>query len=134
MARSTDEWIGATDDTAIPPRIRLRIFQRAEGRCEVCTRKLMPGDAWQADHIVALVNGGANRESNLRCICDWCHKAKTRADVAEKSRTRRVQAKHAGVKSTSRTPMPFGRQDRRKRKVDGTVVDRVTGELIGRRG
>ena len=63
--RSVEEWIGATPDTAIPPRVRLRVFQRAEGRCEECTRKLMPGDQWQADHVVALVNGGANRESNL---------------------------------------------------------------------
>lgn len=122
MARSTDEWIGATDDTAIPPRVRRRVFDRACGRCEVCTRVLNPGDAWQADHIVALVNGGANRESNLRCICDWCHKAKTRADVAEKARTRRIQARHLGIKKPSR--FPTAKTGKFKQKIDGKVVPR----------
>jgi hypothetical protein len=29
-----------------------------------CGRPLRPGDAWTCDHIVALISGGANRESN----------------------------------------------------------------------
>ena len=81
MSRSTAEWIGKTDDSAIPPRVRLRVFERAGGRCQgECGRILTPADKWQADHVTALINGGANRESNLRCICDWCHKLKKRMD------------------------------------------------------
>ncbi|MEP9376156.1 HNH endonuclease [Aquabacter sp. CN5-332] len=130
-ARSVEEWIGATPDTQIPPRVRLRVFERAAGRCEVCTRKLAPGDAWQADHTIALVNGGENREANLRCVCGWCHKTKTADDVAEKSRARRVRSKHIGIRKPS--TFACSRESRRKKKISGVVVDRLTGEPIGRR-
>ena len=128
--RSVPEWIGASADTAIPPRVRLRIWERAKGRCEVCTRKIGPGDAWQADHTVALVNDGENRESNLRLVCDWCHKAKTAEDVAMKSRDRRIKSRHIGIKKPS--SFAFARSSRFKKRIDGTVVDRKTGEPVGR--
>jgi len=130
MARTTDEWIGASADTQIPPRVRVRVFERAGGCCTVCMRKLGPGDAWQADHTVALINGGENREDNLRLVCNWCHKGKTRSDVAEKSRTARVRSKHLGIKRPSR--FAASRESNIKQKIDGTLVDRRTGEPIGR--
>ena len=123
-ARSTAEWIGANPDAAIPPRVRLRVFERAHGRCQGCTRRIVPGDDWQADHILALINGGQNRESNLQLLCDWCHSAKTKADVAMKAETARVRAKHIGAKAPSRTPMPFGKSSPFKRKLDGSIVRR----------
>lgn len=88
MSRSTEEWIGKTDDQPFPPRVRLRIFERANGHCQECGRKIMAGDRWVADHTIALINGGENRESNGRCICDWCDKhVKTPSDVAIKAKT-----------------------------------------------
>lgn len=98
MARSPALWIGKTDDQAIPPRVRLRVFEAAGGRCQCCGRKLGPGDKWQADHIIALINGGAHSEANLQCLCDWCHKAKTREDVAEKSKSARIRQRQAGIR------------------------------------
>lgn len=122
-ARSVPEWIGATPDTAIPPRVRLRVFERAGRRCEECSRPLLAGDKWQADHVLALINGGENREGNLRCICDWCHKAKTASDVAEKSRTYRRRLKDAGIRETKR-PMPGSRNSPYRKKMNGEVVPR----------
>ena len=52
--RSVPEWIGATDDAAIPPRVRLRVFNRYGGICQLSGRKIMPGNEWDADHIKAL--------------------------------------------------------------------------------
>lgn len=101
MTRSTTLWGSDNHDAKIPPRVRLRVYERAGGRCEVCQRKLGPADRWQADHIVALVNGGAHSEANLRCICDWCHKGKTREDVAEKAKTYAVRSKHVGIRKQS---------------------------------
>ncbi|MFC3706319.1 HNH endonuclease [Devosia honganensis] len=98
MARSPALWIGKTDDQAIPPRVRLRVFERAGGRCQCCGRKLGPGDKWQADHVIALINGGAHSEANLQCLCDWCHKAKTREDVAEKAKSARIRQRQAGIR------------------------------------
>lgn len=114
--RTPSEWIGATADTAIPPRVRLRVFERAGGRCEICGRKLGPADRWQADHIVALINGGENRERNLRVACDWCHKGKTAEDVAEKAAVYRKRAKHVGARI--KRPWHPGW----KRKLNGEVV------------
>lgn len=114
--RTAAEWIGANPDTAIPPRVRLRVFERAAGRCEICGRKLGPGDRWQADHTLALINGGENRESNLRVACDWCHKGKTAEDVAEKAAVYRKRAKHVGAKT--KKPWHPGW----KKKLSGEVV------------
>lgn len=96
MSRTTDEWCGKTDDTAIPARVRLRVFERYGGKCYKSGRKIMAGDKWQLDHIVALINGGEHRENNLAPILDLEHKVKTRNDVATKSKTARIRAKHLG--------------------------------------
>lgn len=113
--RSTDLWIGKTDDSAIPPRVRLRVYERARGHCQNCTREIRPGDGFQADHVIAIINGGRNSEDNLQCLCEWCHKEKTAVDVAEKSKVYQIRAKHLGLKpkGPSRWPKkgsrPFGR-------------------------
>lgn len=96
--RSVPEWIGATDDTPIPARVKLRIFEREGGRCHFSGRKIMPGDAYDFDHIIAIGNGGKNRESNIAPILrDVEHKQKTAADVAEMAKVRRMRAKHLGI-------------------------------------
>lgn len=123
--RSVPEWIGLSPDTAIPPRVRARVFEAADGRCTLCTRKIAAGEGWQADHIVALVNGGENREANLRCVCDWCHRSKTRADVAEKAHVARVRSKHIGAKPKSRRPIPGSKSTPYKRRVNGETVRRA---------
>lgn len=100
MSRELPEWIGATPDAAIPPRVRLRVLLAYGGKCYKSGRKIMPGDKWQIDHIRALINArpgeNLNRESNLAPILDDEHKVKTREDVATKSKTARIRAKHLG--------------------------------------
>lgn len=85
MSRSVEEWIGKTDDQVPPPRVRLRVFDAANGRCHVCSRKILAGEYWQCDHTHALVNGGRNAEGNLAPACRNCCYSKTAEDVAEKS-------------------------------------------------
>lgn len=65
MARAVVEWIGKTDDTPAPPRVRLRIFIREDGVCKLSGRRILVGEPWQLDHEIAIINGGKNRESNL---------------------------------------------------------------------
>jgi 5-methylcytosine-specific restriction protein A len=116
MPREVEEWIGRTPDEAPPPRVRDRVFSRHDGICHRAKRKIRPGEPWQTDHIVAIINGGENRESNLAPILADKHKEKTAEDVAEKSRIYRKRAKHIGV--FSRRPWHPGR----KKKVSGEVV------------
>jgi hypothetical protein len=99
MTRSLPEWIGASDDSAVPPRVRVRIFDRYEGRCQCgCNRKIMAGERWDAEDTIAIINGGQRRESNLKPWLSEHHPKKTKLDVAEKSRVYRKRSNHLGLK------------------------------------
>ena len=98
MARSVPEWIGKSDDAKVPPRVRLRIFEREGGICHLSKRKIQPGEKWELDHIVALINGGEHRESNLAPALVQPHREKTRQDVAAKAKSARVRSKHLGIR------------------------------------
>lgn len=126
MPRSLPEWIGTSPDSPIPPRVRLRIFERFEGRCQCgCNRKIMVGERWDCEDEIAIINGGERRESNLRPFLTEHHKSKTRQDVAIKSKTYRTRAKHLGIKKRSSfRGWPCGRDSQFKRKITGEVVRR----------
>lgn len=105
--RTVKEWVGKTPDSRVPDRVVARLFLAQRGACAVCGRRLgVGGEAFDADHVVALANGGENREGNLRLVCrDTCHRTKTAADVAEKSQVARQRKKHRiGTKRKSRFP------------------------------
>lgn len=121
--RPTPEWIGRKPETPIPPRVKLRIWLRQDGRCADCERKLCVGERPQFDHVVALVNGGEHRESNLRMLCPWCHILKTRADVTEKSRAAKRAKSHRGLRN-KRSRWPYGRNSPWKKKISGELVRR----------
>lgn len=109
--RSVPEWIGKTDDTAIPARVKLRVYGRFEGRCSKCTVEAWAGEF---DHTIPLILGGANRESNLTLLCVPCHKAKTKLDVKIKAKVARVRKRHVGIKKP--------RTIRSWRKFNGEIV------------
>lgn len=118
MPRRTNEWIGRTDDTPIPPRVRLRVFERHGGVCQISGRKIQAGDQWDVDHRVPLVMGGEHRESNLQPALRSAHREKTRADVKAKAKAARTRKKHLGL-SRSKNPIPGSRNTPFKRKVSG---------------
>lgn len=111
MARTVAEWIGETDDTAIPDRVRLRVYDRLKQQCHRCGRKIRGGsERWTCEHLIAIINWRAtdekphgNRESNLALTCSNCLPAKNREDVAEKSAIYDVRRKHLLTKRPSRT-------------------------------
>jgi 5-methylcytosine-specific restriction endonuclease McrA len=55
------------------------------GVCHIAKRNIMAGELWDLDHVIALINGGKNRETNLAPASRDKHREKTKADVAEKS-------------------------------------------------
>jgi 5-methylcytosine-specific restriction protein A len=117
MSRSVPEWIGKTDDSAIPVRVKLRVHAKAEGLCAKCGVEAATG---QYDHIIPLIIGGENRESNLQFLCTPCHKAKTKLDVKLKAKVARVRSRHLGLRKPSR--FPGSRDSKFKKKIDGSVV------------
>lgn len=102
MARSVDTWVGKSDDTTPPPRVRVRVFEAKKGRCHKCTRKVLAGEAWTLEHVVALINGGRNAEDNLDVTCCNCLPVKNAEDMAVKAKSYAVKSKFLLPRAPSR--------------------------------
>ncbi len=118
MPRSVPEWIGKTHDTQIPPRVKLRIFERYFGKCCGCGLKVVGRPAY--DHHIALANGGENRESNIRLLCERCHGDKTKTDVHIKATIQKKKKKR--LKLGRSRPIPGSKGSGYRKKLDGTVI------------
>lgn len=104
-------------------KIKLAAFERAGGRCEKCTARLVPGK-FRFDHILPLALGGESSLANCQCTCVTCDAPKTAEDISRIRKADRQQARHIGAKARTRNPLPGGRDSKFKRKIDGTVVPR----------
>lgn len=126
MVRPTDEWFGATDATRAPARVRQRVFDREGGKCHICNQPIQaPGQKWDLDHVHALINGGENRETNLKPAHRKCHKDKTAADVAEKAKVAAIRKKHLGIVDAPKlrgAPFPKTRKAARRELVAATKL------------
>lgn len=123
MSRSVPEWKGASDDSPIPPRVRLRILERQGNRCAVTGQEFGPKFRPEFDHIIALALGGKNEESNIQAIGAAAHREKTDRDVKAKAKGARIRKKRAGLKTTKQ-PVGGWAAKHFKRKIDGSVVRR----------
>ena len=114
MSRSVPEWIGKTPDTKVPPRVRLRVFDKHNGVCHISNRKIMPGDKWELEHIIRLKDGGENRESNLAPALVIPHQEKTAIENAEQAKTDRLRKKHLGIPTKPKYNWPSRPFSRRR--------------------
>jgi 5-methylcytosine-specific restriction protein A len=116
MARPIPEWIGKHHGVNIPPRVRQRIYDRDNGVCHLCALPIKPGETWQADHVVALINGGEHRETNLAPAHGHCHVGKSAIDVKEKAKVAKVRGKHIGAIRPKQTiqSAPFPKPDKQR--------------------
>lgn len=114
MSRGVPEWIGATPDTRVPDHVKLRVFDAHNGICHIAKRKIRAGEPWDCEHVIAIINGGQNRERNLAPALSDKHKEKTARDVAEKAMTYRKRRKHLGLRGRRKTIAG--------RKFDGTPI------------
>jgi len=117
MARTVKEWIGKSDDAKVPPRVRLRIYDREEGICHISGRKIQPGEKWELEHKVALILGGDHRESNLFPALAEFHKEKTAAEMKVKAKIADTRKKHLGITRPQGKikSAPFARPDKPER-------------------
>ncbi len=109
-------------------KLRALVFVRQNGVCKTCPTKLHL-KRWILDHVIPLEEGGADDESNLQAICEPCSKVKTSKEATERAEYRSTRDRHTGIKQ-SRNPILGGRNTRFKRCMDGTVIDRETGEPV----
>lgn len=112
-----------TDRAHISRTRRLALFREQHGRCHLCGGFIQATQAWELEHVIPLAMGGADDETNWALAHTKCHRTKTVRDLLELGRARRREAKHFGAKR-SRNPLPGGRNDKLKKRIDGTVVRR----------
>ncbi len=112
--RTVEEWVGQNDNTAIPPRVKVRVFERCNGHCCDCGVRIVGSIRPEFDHVTAIANGGRNAESNLQLLCKPCHAEKTKGDVAEKKLLYRKKLRAIGIKKP--------RTIRSWRRFDGSPV------------
>ena len=103
--RRLEEWIAKHDDQAVPPRVRLRIFAKFEGICQLSKRKIMAGEAWDLDHIQALWRGGQHREGNLQPVLKAPHREKSSEEQSIQAKCDRIAKKHLGIWPKSPSPL-----------------------------
>lgn len=130
MSRTVPEWIGKTDDSPIPPRVRLRVFERHGGICHISKRKIMPGEAWDCDHFIALINGGEHRESNLRPALTKYHRIKTAEDVKEKAVTARKRMANLGIKPKRKSIQSAGFRPSAKQHSASRPLNRKSEQVM----
>lgn len=124
MPREVEEWVGKTPDSKIPDRVKDRVWEREKSRCHRCGRRHRGTEkGWIIEHLLALINGGENRERNLCLSCPWCKLEKDAEDVAVKSKSAAVRQKHRGITKPKR-PMPGSRASGIRKRMDGTVERR----------
>ncbi|MGC8534878.1 MAG: HNH endonuclease [Rhizomicrobium sp.] len=115
MARSVPEWNGQKPDSKVPARVRDRVATKQGDLCAKCK---VPLTTAQCDHIIPLILGGENRETNLQMLCAACHAGKTKLDVKLKSKVADIRKKRLGIKPKS--PLSPKVRGIRKR-MDGTI-------------
>lgn len=120
--RSVSEWIATHPDQAIPKSVKLRIWEREDGRCYLTGIRINAlKDEFEYEHVIALAHGGQHRESNIKLALKDAHKAKSKADAGVTAKIRRVSLKHKGLwtsKSGQKIPRrqnPWGYQARQGR-------------------
>jgi 5-methylcytosine-specific restriction endonuclease McrA len=120
------EDMGTTKRGNLSARRKLAIWEREKGKCMVCSVKLVTGK-FIFEHVRALELGGTDTDDNIRLTCKGCATEKTKQDHSNAARAKRKKSSVLGLKQ-SKTPMPFGKGSKFKKKMDGTVVRRYSGE------
>ena len=108
---------------------KLAAWQRCGGKCEKCGSKLGPLNPPEYDHITPCGLGGKNDLDNCQVLGHkCCHKPKTGKDTKSIRKADRIAKKAAGIRNPSK--FQTSRSGRFKKRLDGTVVDRETGEPV----
>ena len=109
------------------------IWNRAKGECEglvangegelIRCRAPCDHGCFHYDHIDPEWISHRNDPDNGQLLCTPCHKAKTRIDVSNIAKVKRIHDRQKQIKR-SKSRMPYGKDSPLKRKVNGEVVPR----------
>lgn len=97
-------------------KVKVAAFERASGRCEKCTARLVVGK-FAYDHVIADALGGEPTLENCAVLCNACHGLKTPSDTTKAAKVKRTTRKLvAGIKKRSTWNRKY------LRKVSGETV------------
>lgn len=125
VANGRRELIAPTKRKRMSRARRVTIFLASNGLCHICSQQIRDGEKWDVSHVVPLNLGGADDDSNMRPAHKHCHVEQTAIDKADIAA--RNQAVDHGYTGKPKPQSPY------RRKVDGTVVWRVTGQPVSKR-
>jgi len=111
------------------PAVKRLAWSRCGGACESCGAPLADGNT-HFDHVLPHALSCESSLANCQVLCKTCHVAKTATlDVPAIAKANRQRDRALGIAGPGRgrRPMPGGRDDPRRRTVDGRIVDRATG-------
>ena len=107
---------------SISKAMRVRIFDRAAGKCSLCGQKIHVGQRWDVEHQRPISMGGADDETNMAPAHVECHAVKSSEETTLRAKADRVRARHLGIRSPSKfacsKDSPF------RKKINGEVVRR----------
>jgi len=84
---------------------KLAANKRADGRCEMCNSPFKTGAAREYDHRNPDYFSNDNSLENCVVACIPCHDGKTyKSDIPAIAKSRRIQAREAGLRKPSRWP------------------------------
>lgn len=122
--------VGTTKRRSMSPSRRLRIWEAHGGICCLCQTKIDGvREDWTVEHLRALGLGGEDEDKNCAPAHERCRRQKDKVDVTSIAKAKRVKSKHLGIAK----PKSSLTHPQLKRLMDGTVVDRRTGEIVGGR-
>lgn len=104
-----------------------RIYQRTDGRCHICGKKLSrvnyaaPGrkGAWEVEHSLPRARGGTDHQNNLAPACISCNRRKG-ARTSKSARARHGKSR-----------MPLSRDAKRRIRRSNALIGGGTGVVIG---
>jgi 5-methylcytosine-specific restriction endonuclease McrA len=101
---------------------RLAVFMKTNGHCHFCQGRINATiEAWEVSHEIPLELGGDDDFDNMLPAHAKCHLRHTaEVDAQAIAKSRRVRAKAAGLKKTSR-PLPGSRASGLRKRMNGTV-------------
>lgn len=136
IGRPVDEWIGASPDSKVPPRVQLRILRRFSSKCYLTSIIIADGQKFDLEHIKPLEEGGEHRESNLAPVLRLAHEIKTAAERKRQAKADNAAKRAHGLheprsKLQSRNDLRGPEKPRDRPRVDKSALAPLPRRVCG---
>ncbi|CAN7304835.1 HNH endonuclease [Phenylobacterium sp. LjRoot164] len=127
IANIARPFVEATQRKGFTKAQRRGVWTAYDGCCAGCDEPLVPG--WAIDHRIPLELGGLHEPSNWQALCTDCHKGKTREDIRQIAKARRIRKRASEGAAPSRLRsgralQSAGFDKSKSKKFNGAIVPR----------